>query len=86
METERNTFVQSLAKFTFLTNFREMKQKNVESIKALMEIAITEGIPTFFFRLRNSHLFRRKLSARLLVNYIEMYITIRATPCHWLGS
>jgi brefeldin A-inhibited guanine nucleotide-exchange protein len=43
MDVERNTYVQSLAKFTFLNNFREMKQKNVESIKTLIEIALTEG-------------------------------------------
>lgn len=43
MDVERNTYVQSLAKFTFLNNLREMKQKNVESIKTLIEIALTEG-------------------------------------------
>lgn len=43
MDVERNTFVTSLSKFTFLNNIREMKQKNIESIKALMEIARTEG-------------------------------------------
>ena len=43
METERNTFVTSLAKFTFLNNLREMKQRNVESIKTLLEISLTDG-------------------------------------------
>lgn len=41
--SQRNTFVTSLAKFTFLNNLREMKQKNIESIKALIEIARTEA-------------------------------------------
>lgn len=43
METERNTFVTSLARFTFLNNLREMKPKNIESIKCLLEVAITEA-------------------------------------------
>eukprot|EP01114_Cavostelium_apophysatum_P013913 TRINITY_DN3475_c0_g1_i1.p1 TRINITY_DN3475_c0_g1~~TRINITY_DN3475_c0_g1_i1.p1 ORF type:complete len:1736 (+),score=542.67 TRINITY_DN3475_c0_g1_i1:271-5478(+) len=43
LETQRNTFVTSLAKFTFLSNPREMRQKNIESIKSLVEIARTEA-------------------------------------------
>lgn len=43
MEVERNSFVSTLAKFTFLNNVREIKQKNIESIKTLMEIAKTEA-------------------------------------------
>jgi brefeldin A-inhibited guanine nucleotide-exchange protein len=39
----RNTFVNSLAKFTTLETVREMKQKNVLSIKLLMNIALSEG-------------------------------------------
>eukprot|EP01117_Protostelium_nocturnum_P012512 TRINITY_DN4612_c0_g1_i4.p1 TRINITY_DN4612_c0_g1~~TRINITY_DN4612_c0_g1_i4.p1 ORF type:complete len:1640 (+),score=303.31 TRINITY_DN4612_c0_g1_i4:223-5142(+) len=43
METERRAFVTTLTKFTFLHNLREMKQKNIESTKTLMEIALTEA-------------------------------------------
>lgn len=43
MELERNAFVTTLAKFTFLNNLGEMKSKNVEAIKTLLGIAQTEG-------------------------------------------
>ncbi len=43
MELERNAFVTTLAKFTFLNNLGEMKAKNVEAIKTLLGIAQTEG-------------------------------------------
>ncbi|WWD18344.1 hypothetical protein CI109_102794 [Kwoniella shandongensis] len=43
MELERNAFVTTLAKFTFLNNVGEMKAKNVEAIKSLLEIAVTDG-------------------------------------------
>ncbi|TDL29195.1 Sec7-domain-containing protein [Rickenella mellea] len=43
MELERNAFVTTLAKFTFLNNLGEMKTKNMEAIKALLDIAVTEG-------------------------------------------
>ena len=43
MDLERNAFVTTLAKFTFLNNLAEMKPKNVEAIKSLLEIAITDG-------------------------------------------
>jgi brefeldin A-inhibited guanine nucleotide-exchange protein len=43
METERNAFVSSLTKFTYLINIREMKQKNIESIKTLIQIANSDG-------------------------------------------
>jgi brefeldin A-inhibited guanine nucleotide-exchange protein len=43
MELERNAFVTTLAKFTFLNNLAEMKPKNVEAIKSLLEIAVTDG-------------------------------------------
>ena len=43
MELERNAFVTTLAKFTFLNNLAEMKPKNVEAIKSLLEIAVTGG-------------------------------------------
>lgn len=43
MELERNAFVTTLAKFTYLNNLAEMKPKNVEAIKSLLEIALTDG-------------------------------------------
>jgi brefeldin A-inhibited guanine nucleotide-exchange protein len=43
MELERNAFVTTLAKFTFLNNLGEMKPKNVEAIKSLLEIAVSDG-------------------------------------------
>lgn len=43
MELERNAFITTLAKFTFLNNLGEMKNKNVEAIKTLLGIAQTEG-------------------------------------------
>eukprot|EP00005_Dracoamoeba_jomungandri_P009246 CAMPEP_0174272842 /NCGR_PEP_ID=MMETSP0439-20130205/52542_1 /TAXON_ID=0 /ORGANISM="Stereomyxa ramosa, Strain Chinc5" /LENGTH=1663 /DNA_ID=CAMNT_0015363635 /DNA_START=248 /DNA_END=5239 /DNA_ORIENTATION=- len=43
MQTTRNTFVTSLAKFTHLTNFRIISHKNIASIKTLITVAHTEG-------------------------------------------
>ncbi|KAJ3508228.1 hypothetical protein NLJ89_g5873 [Agrocybe chaxingu] len=43
LELQRNAFVTTLAKFTFLNNLGEMKIKNMEAIKALLDVAVTEG-------------------------------------------
>lgn len=43
LELERNAFVTTLAKFTFLNNFSEMKPKNVEAIKTLLDVAMVDG-------------------------------------------
>ncbi|KAI0265936.1 hypothetical protein BC834DRAFT_158606 [Gloeopeniophorella convolvens] len=43
LELERNAFVTTLAKFTFLNNLGEMKAKNMEAIKTLLDVAVTEG-------------------------------------------
>ncbi|KAJ1592439.1 hypothetical protein NDA15_002283 [Ustilago hordei] len=43
LELERNAFVTTLAKFTFLNNLGEMKSKNVEAIKTLLGVAHSEG-------------------------------------------
>lgn len=43
LELERNAFVTTLSKFTFLNNLGEMKNKNMEAIKTLLDIALTEG-------------------------------------------
>ena len=43
METERDTFVTALEKFTLLSNLREMRPKNIGAIRTLIEIAQAEG-------------------------------------------
>jgi hypothetical protein len=43
MDVARDTFVNSLAKFTTLGSLKEMKQKNIECIRALLNIAIVDG-------------------------------------------
>ncbi|GAD94503.1 guanyl-nucleotide exchange factor (Sec7), putative [Paecilomyces variotii No. 5] len=43
LETPRVAFVTALAKSTNLGNLREMMAKNVEALKALLDVALTEG-------------------------------------------
>lgn len=43
LELERNAFVTTLAKFTFLNNLGEMRAKNVEAIKTLLDVAMVDG-------------------------------------------
>jgi brefeldin A-inhibited guanine nucleotide-exchange protein len=43
LETPRVAFVTALAKFTNLGNVREMMPKNFEALKALLDVALTEG-------------------------------------------
>jgi brefeldin A-inhibited guanine nucleotide-exchange protein len=43
LEDPRQAFVSSLGKSTNLYNFSEMKAKNVEALRALLEVAHTEG-------------------------------------------
>lgn len=43
LETPRIAFVSALAKFTHLNNLSEMEAKNVEALKALLDVAQTEG-------------------------------------------
>jgi brefeldin A-inhibited guanine nucleotide-exchange protein len=43
LETPRVAFVTALAKFTNLGNLREMMAKNLEALKVLLDVAITEG-------------------------------------------
>ncbi|QRV91209.1 Sec7 guanine nucleotide exchange factor [Ceratobasidium sp. AG-Ba] len=43
LELERNAFVTTLAKFTYLNNLGEMKTKNMEAIKALLDVAVSDG-------------------------------------------
>merc|ERR1719253_437958 len=43
MSLARDTFLGSLAKFTYLGSVKELKYKNVEIIRTLINIAITDG-------------------------------------------
>lgn len=43
MAIERSTFITSLSKFTLLDSLREMRPKNIESIKAVINIANSQG-------------------------------------------
>ncbi|GES64041.1 guanyl-nucleotide exchange factor [Aspergillus terreus] len=43
LETPRVAFVTALAKFTNLGNVREMVAKNVEALKVLLDVALSEG-------------------------------------------
>ncbi|KAL4818407.1 hypothetical protein BDW67DRAFT_157912 [Aspergillus spinulosporus] len=43
LETPRVAFVTALAKFTNLGNVREMVAKNVEAVKILLDVALSEG-------------------------------------------
>ncbi|KAF1868742.1 hypothetical protein Lal_00036180 [Lupinus albus] len=43
MQTQRDAFVTSVAKFTYLHCAADMKQKNVDAVKAMISIAIEDG-------------------------------------------
>lgn len=43
LETPRVAFVTALAKFTNLGNLKEMMAKNIEALKVLLEVALSEG-------------------------------------------
>lgn len=46
IQLERDTFVQALSRFSLLqanAGIREMKAKNIESIKTLINVAYTDG-------------------------------------------
>jgi len=43
MSLARDTFVSSLAKFTFLGSIKEMKKKNIDSVRTLLTIGIADG-------------------------------------------
>ncbi|KAL4301738.1 hypothetical protein GQ457_10G019250 [Hibiscus cannabinus] len=43
MQTQRDAFVTSAAKFTFLHCAADMKQKNVDAVKAIISMAIEDG-------------------------------------------
>ncbi|KAI7852796.1 hypothetical protein BDC45DRAFT_570702 [Circinella umbellata] len=43
VELQRGAFVTTLTKFTFLSNLNEMKPKNVEAIRTLLEVAAIDG-------------------------------------------
>ncbi|KAK6916848.1 Sec7 domain [Dillenia turbinata] len=43
MQTQRDAFVSTVAKFTYLHCAADMKQKNVDAVKTIMSIAIEDG-------------------------------------------
>lgn len=43
LETERETFIQALAKFTLLNNVAELRVKHVEAIRTLLNISLSSG-------------------------------------------
>ncbi|GJQ14168.1 hypothetical protein GpartN1_g5959.t1 [Galdieria partita] len=43
MDTERNALASSLAKFTHLSGISDMKIKNIECIRAILQVAISDG-------------------------------------------
>ncbi len=43
LELERNAFATTLAKFTFLNNWGEMKTKNMEAVRALLDVGLQNG-------------------------------------------
>ena len=43
LDTPRTAFVSTLAKFTSLGNLKEMAAKNLEALKVLLDVALTEG-------------------------------------------
>jgi len=43
MSLARDTFVSSLAKFTYLGSIKEMKKKNVDCIRTLLSVAVIDG-------------------------------------------
>jgi len=43
MDTERNALASSLAKFTHLSGISDMKIKNIECIRAILRVAISDG-------------------------------------------
>lgn len=43
MQTEREAWVLSLAKFTSLTSLKELKEKNIQCVKVLLNIALNYG-------------------------------------------
>ncbi|KAL0386805.1 UNVERIFIED_CONTAM: Brefeldin A-inhibited guanine nucleotide-exchange protein 1 [Sesamum radiatum] len=43
MQTQRDAFVTTMAKFTYLHCAADMKQKNVDAVKAIISIAIEDG-------------------------------------------
>lgn len=43
MKTQRDAFVTSVAKFNYLHRAGDMKQKNIDVVKAIISIAIEDG-------------------------------------------
>lgn len=43
LETQRDAFVSALVKFTSLHTLREIKDKNIECVKTLLQVATLDG-------------------------------------------
>lgn len=43
LDLARNAFVTTLGNFSFLSDISEMKPRNIEAIKTILEVAVTEG-------------------------------------------
>jgi brefeldin A-inhibited guanine nucleotide-exchange protein len=43
LDLERNAFVTTLAKYTFLNDYSQMRSKNVEAIKCMLDVAAING-------------------------------------------
>ena len=72
---ERNAFLQALARFTLLTynsNVTEIKSKNIDTIKALISVAYTDGN-----YLGSSWVDVMKCISQLEVSFILWIITIQ---------
>ena len=70
LDTERDAFVCSLAKFTYLNSLKEMRQKNLECIKALLDIGLEEG----------NHLASSWIHVLKCISELERMALIRAKP------
>lgn len=43
MHTERDAFVSSLSKFTMISTLKEIKLKNIDCVKGLVQLAVYDG-------------------------------------------
>jgi brefeldin A-inhibited guanine nucleotide-exchange protein len=75
MHTERDAFVSTLGKFTSLSNLREIKEKNIDCIKILLELAVKEGNS-----LKNSWMFVLECISKL------MYLQLVATGAKYFNN
>jgi brefeldin A-inhibited guanine nucleotide-exchange protein len=89
LENPRQAFVSFLARFTNLYNLSEMKAKNVEALKVLIEVAYTEGnllreswrdILTCVSQLDRFQLISAGIDERAVPDVLKVQIQPRGTP------